>query len=181
MPVPFQNPINTYTGNGVTVGFPYQFLLLRAGDLKVTVDGAVLTLTTHYSLSGIGSAAGGTVTFLVAPPAGAEVIVQRAVPLLRDTDYQENGDLPAETLDADFDRIWMVLMNMATGVAVAGAKFALFRDSYDGSVFLPASTPSRLIGWSSDGSELVNYEIEDGVVFEPAVVPDYLLQSFGVS
>lgn len=181
MPVPFQTPLNSYTGNGVTVAFPYRFLLLRAGDLKVTVDGAVLTLTTHYTLSGIGSSAGGTVLFLTAPPAGSEVIVQRAVPLLRDTDYQENGDLPAETLDADFDRIWMVLISMATGVGVAGARFALFRDTYGGSAFLPPATPSRLLGWSGDASEIVNYEIEEGVVFEPAIVPDFLLQSFGVS
>lgn len=180
MPLPLQTPIVRFTANGVTTVFPYQFLLLRAGDLQVTVDDVLQTLTTNYSVSGIGSLGGGNVTFVTAPDNGSEVVIARVVPLLRDTDYQEGGDLPAETLDADFDRLWMVIQGMATGINLGG-RIALFRPSYSGSVFLPAPEAFRLLGWNASETALVNYDPAGGITVLQGSVPDYLLQNIGVS
>lgn len=101
-------PYNAYTGNGLTTVFSYGFTLLDADDLVVTVDGVV---TSSYTVSGIGVPAGGSVTFSAAPANGTAVLLQRVIQLVRTTEYQTNGDLQAETVNGDFDRLWMALQN----------------------------------------------------------------------
>lgn len=112
MSVTAQTPYNGYTANGVTTVFPYGFLLLDTDDLVVTVDGVVKTLTTDYTVSGLSNPSGGNVTFLAAPANGAKVLLSRLLTIQRLTDYQDNGDLYAETVNNDFDRIWMALQQL---------------------------------------------------------------------
>jgi hypothetical protein len=107
MSVPAQEPITQHTGNGVTTSFAYQFLLTLAADLEVTVSGVDRFINADYSLSGLDNPAGGTITFSVAPPDGAIILLVRAVALKRDTSYQYAGDFQAKTVNADFDRLWM--------------------------------------------------------------------------
>ena len=60
---------DSYNGDGSTVIFPYTFKIFAEGDLTVVqvgTDGTetVKTLTTDYSVSGVGVASGGNVTIL---------------------------------------------------------------------------------------------------------------------
>ena len=41
---------NSYTGNNSTVDFAFTFPYLNTTDIKVSLDGVVQTLTTHYTL-----------------------------------------------------------------------------------------------------------------------------------
>jgi len=107
MAVQDQIPYNAHTGNGVTTVFAFGFLLLKAADLDVYLAGALQS--SGFTVSGIGNPTGGTVTFSVAPGNGVAVLLQRDIPLERLTDYQDAGDLLADTLNADFDRLWMAL------------------------------------------------------------------------
>jgi len=109
MSVPEQDPVTLHTGNGVTTVFAYQFLLTLAADLVVTVGGVVKTLNVDYTVNGLGTESGGDVTFTVAPASAASIILQRVIALERDTDYQNFGDFKAETVNADFDRLWQAL------------------------------------------------------------------------
>jgi len=110
MSVQNQTPFNSYTANGATTVFPFTFLLLEAGDLIVEVDGVVQS--TGFTLAGVGAPAGGSVTFAVAPANGLKVLLKRVLTLQRLTDYQNNGDLLAATLNKDFDRIWQSLQQL---------------------------------------------------------------------
>lgn len=103
MTVSAQTTVNSSTGNGVTTVFPYAFKILRDADLEVLVDGVVRTLTTHYTVSGVGVDAGGNVTFLSAPANGATVVRRRNMQFLRAADYQYQGDLPNTVLNPDLD------------------------------------------------------------------------------
>ncbi len=99
---------NVSTANGVTVAFPFDFLILAASDLKVTVrdlDGieTVLALGVDYTVSGVGNPAGGVATLVVPPANQHTVIRERAIPYRRASDYQELGDLTAQALNRDFD------------------------------------------------------------------------------
>jgi hypothetical protein len=98
-----QTSFNSSTGNGVTTVFPYTFKIIAAGDIDVSVDGVAQTLTTHYTLSGVGDNAGGNVTFLSAPANGTLVVRRRDMALTRATDYQYQGNLPAAVLNPDLD------------------------------------------------------------------------------
>lgn len=106
-------PYNEYIGNGVTVVFAYGFTLLDADDLIVTIDGVA---TSAFTVSGLGVAAGGSVTFSSAPASGAAVLLRRVIQLVRTTDYQSNGDLLAETVNQDFDRVWLALQQTDASV-----------------------------------------------------------------
>lgn len=120
MAVTQQTPLNTYTANGATTAFAFEFLLGEAGDLVVQVTdtaGATTTkaLGVDYTISGLGVASGGTVTFTGAPANGYTVTIYRDTDLARSTDYPTNGDLPSATLDADFDRLWLALQEVFSG------------------------------------------------------------------
>ena len=107
MPIGEQSPIASHTGNGVATVFAFSFGVLAASDIKVLVDG--VEVTTGFTVSGVGSRTGGTVTFAAAPTNGADILIVREVVRKRDTDYQYSGDLREEVVDDDFDRIWMAL------------------------------------------------------------------------
>lgn len=107
MSVPNQTPYNIYTANGLTTVFAYEFYLISAGDIQVTINGAVIA--GGYSVGGVGNVGGGDITFLTPPANGAMVMLERNIPTYRLTDYQDNGDLLADTVNKDFDRLWMAI------------------------------------------------------------------------
>ncbi len=107
MSVPNQTPYNIYTANGLTTVFPYEFYLLNDGDLAVSLNGSVIT--SGYTISGVGNVDGGEVSFLTPPANGVTVMLERVIPTYRLTDYQDNGDLLADTVNKDFDRLWMAI------------------------------------------------------------------------
>ncbi len=119
MTIPIQIPVAPFVANGITTLFPFAFLVQLSGDLIVKVDGVTQVIGTNYSISGLGVEAGGSVTFVTPPANGARVLLYRAIALQRTTDYQVNGDLPEDVLDADFDRLWMAIQEQASGALVA--------------------------------------------------------------
>lgn len=113
MAVTEQTPRNTSTAAAGATVFPYSFKIASSSDLEVTVDGQIKALTTDYTLSGVGNDAGGNVTF-VTPLVGGEVVTRRrAMPLRRQTDYQNLGDLRADTINKDFDAVVMMVQQLA--------------------------------------------------------------------
>lgn len=117
MSLPNQTPYNIYTANGLTTVFAYEFYLISASDIQVTINGN--EVTSGYTVSGVGNTGGGEVTFLTAPANGATVIFERVTPTYRLTDYQDNGDLLADTVNKDFDRIWMAIQRAFIYLGVA--------------------------------------------------------------
>lgn len=95
----------TYAGNGVTTAFAYTNIVWAAADLLVYVDGALKTLTTDYSVSGVGAGAGGNVTFVAAPASGADVVIVADVGRLQAADLIEGDPMPAEDWESRLDRV----------------------------------------------------------------------------
>ncbi|ELP9164857.1 hypothetical protein R1640_002042 [Salmonella enterica] len=124
MSIPVQTPFNLYIANGSTTVFPYRFLLTQVSDLRVTANGQ--TVSFGFSVSGEGNQSGGQVTFSSPPANGTKIAIMRNIPLRRDTEYQDNGDLLASTINADFDRLWMAVQGVD-----ADASLALSRDGQD--------------------------------------------------
>ncbi|EPJ7088572.1 phage tail fiber protein [Citrobacter amalonaticus] len=107
MSVPNQTPYIIYNANGLTTVFPFEFYIISASDVQVTLNGEIVT--SGYSVSGVGNVAGGDVIFLSPPASGTVVMLERVVPTYRLTEYQDNGDLLADTVNKDFDRLWMAI------------------------------------------------------------------------
>jgi hypothetical protein len=104
----------SYSGNGATTGFSYTFKIFADSDLVVSLKNnttgvsTTQTLTTDYTVSGAGSASGGNVTFVTAPPSGNTVIIRRVLPYTQETDYTENDPFPAASHEDALDKLTML-------------------------------------------------------------------------
>lgn len=140
MSVPDQPTIFPHTGNGVTTTFAYGCYLLAAEDLVVSIDGA--ELTSGFTIVGVGSPSGGAVIFDVAPAIDTSIQLYRQVTLERETDYQRNGDLRSDTLNRDFDRIWMAIQDARRDVSRA-LRYPIF-ENLDGQL-QPAGARKNMV------------------------------------
>lgn len=170
MSVTAQTPVNSYTANGVTTVFNFSFLLLAAADLDVYIDGVLKTITADYSVSGLEINSGGTVTFLSAPADGAAVVLQRNSDIARTTDYQENGDLRAQTLDLDFDRLWLVLQELIYKYQLAPS--LLPGSPLAGSITLPDPIAGLYLRWNALANNLENGDpaFYSGTILPPSSI-----------
>ena len=105
MSVPDQTPYIIHNANGLTTVFAFEFYIIANSDLRVAVNGT--DVTSGFTVSGAGNTHGGEITFNSSPASGNEILIERKISALRLTEYQNNGDFLAETVNKDFDRIWM--------------------------------------------------------------------------
>ncbi len=103
----------SYAGNGQTRDFTVPYYFLASTDLIVLKRSAagvesVQSITTEYSVTGAGVAAGGTVSFGVAPALGETVVIIRAPAIQQQTDYLPNDPFPAESHERALDLLTMV-------------------------------------------------------------------------
>ncbi|EPV6900164.1 phage tail fiber protein [Enterobacter hormaechei] len=117
MSVPNQTPYIIYNANGLTTVFPFEFYIINSGDIQATINGTVIT--SGYTVSGVGNIGGGDVIFITPPASGSVVMLERVVPMYRLTDYQDNGDLLADTVNKDFDRLWMAIQRYGIHLGLA--------------------------------------------------------------
>lgn len=97
-----------YAGDGSTTAFSVPFYFLANGDLKVYQADTLKTITTHYTVTGAGNPAGGTVTFVAAPGSSDDVVIYRDPAITQSTDYVENDPFPAESHETALDRLTMI-------------------------------------------------------------------------
>ncbi|MBP8183746.1 MAG: hypothetical protein KAX88_06565, partial [Rhodoferax sp.] len=158
MTVSAQTPIKRSTANGVTTVFPYDFKILAAADLEVSLDGVVKTLTTDYTLSGVGDDAGGNVTMLSAPANGAIVVRRRNMAYTREVDYQDQGELPTDTLDDDQDAPILMIQQVAEGLSRA---VSLPPESSGVSLELPTPGALQYLRWNAAADALESVLLAD--------------------
>jgi hypothetical protein len=103
---------NRYTGNGSTTIFSYGFKILVNTGVEVSVDNVVKTLTTDYTVSGVGASGGGSVTFLTAPANGTIVALLRKQPLAQSSTYTTNEAFPSTRLEKDLDKAIMTVQQL---------------------------------------------------------------------
>ena len=102
-----------YAGNGSTVAFDYGFRVDDQADLVVTLQDAsgtetVQTITTDYTVAGVGVATGGTITMVTAPASGEQLVITRAVALTQEVDLQNRGAVNPETLELAYDKLTQI-------------------------------------------------------------------------
>lgn len=147
MSVPDQQTEYFYTANGITTTFAYGFYLLQLADIRVSLNGVVQT--TGFTVNGVGSQTGGAVVFSVAPADGVSVLIEREVAIKRDSDFQPNGDLRADVLNNELDRLWMVLQDRRSE-NVRSLRYPN-AENLDGVLPNAATRANMLLGFSSTG------------------------------
>ena len=105
---------NSYSGDGSQTTFVYGYKIFANTDIKVIIRSAagtetVKSLTTHYTVTGVGNASGGNVVFTSGniPTNTETVVLIRDVPQTQAIDYIANDPFPAETHEEGLDRATM--------------------------------------------------------------------------
>lgn len=154
----------SYSGNGSTVAFTVTFYFLANAHVKVLVRSAngtetVKTLGTHYTVSGAGNPAGGTVTFLTAPISGETVVLARNVPLTQVTDYTPNDPFPAETHEEALDKLTQIVQQVNETVD-RSLKLSLSNTMTSTEFTVDAATrANKVLGFDAAGELAVTQEI----------------------
>src|SRR5207249_2522630 len=107
-------PVNSYTANGITTVFAYAFRILAASHLVVKLDGVVQSA--GFTVSGVNSPSGGSVTFTVAPTSLVVVNLSRVTPADQQATYLlfEQNDLSAsQALETALDKLTMIEQEQA--------------------------------------------------------------------
>ena len=107
---------NSYSGNGSTTAFTYNFAINSTSELVVIIRSStgtetVKSITTHYTVADAG-AAGGTVTMGSAPASGETLVLIRDTSLTQETDYVANDPFPAETHESALDKLQMQIQEV---------------------------------------------------------------------
>lgn len=101
---------NTYTGSGTTGPFSFTFKIFAAADLRVVKRSSagaetVLAFPADYSVSGVGNAAGGSITLVVALTVGELLSIRRVPANVQPTSIRNQGTFLPATHEDQFDRL----------------------------------------------------------------------------
>tara|TARA_R100000234_G_scaffold117594_1_gene96340 strand:- start:1358 stop:2770 length:1413 start_codon:yes stop_codon:yes gene_type:complete len=102
---------NSYSGNGSTTAFTYNFKITDDDDIEVIIrtdsTGTETTKSkgTHYTVGGVGSNSG-TVTFTSGniPASGETVLLRRSTPKTQTMDLIDNDPMSADTIETAHDK-----------------------------------------------------------------------------
>jgi len=157
---------NSYSGNGTLDTFNYTFKVFAAADLQVIIRDAsatetVKTLTTHYTVTGAGSASGGTIVFTTGniPTATETVVIRRASPQTQAIDYIANDPFPAESHEEGLDRSMMAIQQLQEEV---DRSIKLSRtNTMNNTEFAVGSTAraGKIFGFDDNGELVVSQEL----------------------
>ena len=150
-----------YTATSGQTVFAYGFPIFADADLKVYVDSTLKTLTTDYTVSGAATTSGGNVTFGSGLTAGDIVTIYRDLAVARASDYQTGGDLLAETLNDDLDKLVMMVQQSEADVANRSIRFGQFVTGLPLSEITDNATAraNKVIGFDSSGQPIATTEI----------------------
>ena len=102
---------NSYNGNASTSAFNYTFKISAESEMQVIIRSSagtetVKSLSTHYTISGVGNAGGGAVTFTSGniPASGETVILRRVTAQTQAMDLIDNDPMSADTIETAHDK-----------------------------------------------------------------------------
>jgi hypothetical protein len=106
-----------YSGNGVTIYWPYTFSIILAADIKVYLtdtSGTVTELTTDFDVDTLnsrivypGSGSGQPIL-----PTGWKITVLREEDLTQELDLTRSGPLDSEALETAYDKLTMITQQL---------------------------------------------------------------------
>tara|TARA_R100001509_G_scaffold141610_1_gene96713 strand:+ start:191 stop:1606 length:1416 start_codon:yes stop_codon:yes gene_type:complete len=158
---------NSYSGNGSTSAFSYTFKIFDDDDVTVIIrtdstgTETVKTKTTHYTVSGVGNAGGGTITFTSGniPASGETVLLLRNTPLTQATDYTPNDPFPAATHEDALDKLTLISQDTQEEID-RSIKLSRANTMTSTEFTVPAATrANKIFAFDSSGELAVTQEI----------------------
>ncbi len=151
-------------GDGIETVFTYSFRILDEDYISVYLlddDGTenLQVIVTDYSVSGVGDANGGSITFVTAPTATQKVISVRSRPVIH------SGDLANATAEGYFDNLYEISLRLLDGV-----ERALKKNITDQAYFDAVNLQIKNVGAAVLSTDAINYSqltaIANAVLYE---------------
>lgn len=154
-------PRAEYTASATQTVFPFLFKIFTTSDIKVyqTLAGAtpddtadILVLTTDYTVT-INGDAGGEVILNTGAAVNDKITLARNLSVTRATEYQQNGDLLASTLNSDQEyQTYLIADNVSND-----SRYIKVPDSVQNvSTSLPAPESDAYIKWNAAANAIEN-------------------------
>lgn len=161
MTITSQTNVVTAQGNGATPTFSYNFLIPEASDAVIIytdASGNQTTLSlTQYTITGLGNASGGTVTYPIGGPppiaSGTTLTIARILPLVQETSISNQGAFYPQAVESALDYEMMVSQQIENT-----AQHALVTPIVDPAVPLPlppaAQRANQILGFDGSGNPI---------------------------
>jgi hypothetical protein len=152
----------SYVGDDVQTVFAYNFRIFQDENLKVYLDGVLQTYITDYTVTNNGDESGGTVVFVVPPPAPTAssdgiVTIERVLSNTQLLDLIEYDRFPAESVEAALD--YIVLLVQQNTRATDRSIRAGVGNTAD--LTFPNPGAGQFIKYTDDGLALETADIND--------------------
>lgn len=160
MTVPANDRRIQYTATALQTVFPYDFEIFDDDDIIVqqtiftTGLTETLTKTTDYIVSGVGELTGGNITLVSGASVNDIITITGNTPTSRSTDFTQSGDLLADDLNEQFDRLIQIQQQNDNETSRA-----MLLDNADpkSSMTLPISSElaNNFLGFDENGDPIV--------------------------
>lgn len=157
-----------YTGNGTADTFAYSFKIFDEDDLVVTVvdssddSETTLTITTDYTVTGVGETSGGNVVLVNSAQdwldgdgdldTGYSLVIRRVRSLVQNTDIRNQGDFYPESYEDALDHIIMIAQQQQEEIDRA----VKLNVGSSLTITLPTPADGYVLQWSGSGGTIVN-------------------------
>jgi hypothetical protein len=147
-----------YTATSGQTVFTVSFEFFENADLKVYKNSTLLTLTTHYTVTGAGVTGGGSITLVTGATAGDVLTITRDIAVKRVTDFPTSGPFNVEALNTDLDRLTAMMQERENGLTRV---VQLSETDTAATLQLPvaATRASKVLGFDSTGNAIIMQEI----------------------
>ena len=154
----------SYSGNGSLTTFAYGFKVFDQDDLTVILRASngtetVQTITTHYTVTGVGDVGGGNVVFGTAPASGVTVVILREMDLEQGLDLVPNDPFPAQSLEDSLDKLTFMVQqhDEQLGRAIKASRTNVITGSEF--VISAADRANKVFAFDSSGDVSITQEI----------------------
>ena len=154
----------SYSGNGALTTFAYGFKVFDQDELTVILrssDGTetVQTITTNYTVTGVGAASGGNVVFGSAPASGVTIVILRELDLDQGLDLVPNDPFPAQSLEDSLDKLTFMVQqhNEELGRTIKASRTNVIAGSEF--TILAADRANKIFAFDGSGNVSIAQEI----------------------
>ncbi len=139
-----------YAGDGIRTSFDLPFPILASDDLLAFVDDQPAT---GFAIIGLGAPTG-KITFVEAPAAGTAITLLRRTEGIRETEFVDGGPFRAAAINAELDRIMMLIQENREEHNRA-LRARAFEGDLDFCLPPVAQRANNLLGFDSSGQPMV--------------------------
>ena len=164
-------------GTGAQTSFAYPFLIPVLGDeLVIYTDGNGLSTTlpeSQYTITGIGSPTGGTVTYTISGAAiaiGTSLTIARNVPYVQNYSFNNQGYFLPSVIESALDYVTMAIQQVENSI---GYGFTAPLTDSNPPLPLPSATAraNQYAAFDSSGNMIAGLPVTSGAIVSSAMQP----------